>query len=389
VRGGFNKFMTAATTGFAQLYNPTALTSQALAWTDLNGDDIAEGERGCTYLTAGCEIDFRSLPANFGVRALSQFDADLKRPYQLSYNLGVSHEVYRGVALTFEWFHSDFKNLIERNNVLRNTDSYTPVSVVNPIDQSVVTVYNVKPEFASAVQNVDSNDPDLKRAYNGFEFNFNARLPHGARVFGGTSTERTLSNTCSAASSNPNFLLYCDQSNSGIPFVTQFKVAGVYPLPWYGISVSGSVQALPGSLLGSDALPYGVFTAGTGFNQPNGQSTFWQVARATRYDANTCRSSACTVGALVIPNLTDATLNVPLKAPQTEYTPRINQVDFAVSKQFRTANTTITPKLDIFNAFNSDDFTAVASTQYLTTAYLRPSTILQGRIIRIGVDVKW
>ena len=49
-----------------------------------------------------------------------------------------------------------------------------------------------------AVQNVDSNDPNVKQSYNAFEFNFNARLPHGARLFGGSATDRTIANTCSA-----------------------------------------------------------------------------------------------------------------------------------------------------------------------------------------------
>src|SRR5262249_26553667 len=43
IRFGFNKYMTGVTTGFAQIYNPTALTTLSLAWTDLNGDDIAQG----------------------------------------------------------------------------------------------------------------------------------------------------------------------------------------------------------------------------------------------------------------------------------------------------------------------------------------------------------
>ena len=51
IRVGFNKFVTAQTTGFAQLYNPTALTTQHLPWTDVNGDDIAQGERGCVFNT--------------------------------------------------------------------------------------------------------------------------------------------------------------------------------------------------------------------------------------------------------------------------------------------------------------------------------------------------
>ena len=93
VRVGYNKFVTAQTTGFAQLYNPTALTSQTLPWTDVNGDDIAQGERGCVYLSAGCEINFATLPANFGVRSLARFDANLQRPYQLAFNAGLEGSV--------------------------------------------------------------------------------------------------------------------------------------------------------------------------------------------------------------------------------------------------------------------------------------------------------
>src|SRR4029453_9749114 len=210
LRFGLNRYMTAATTGFAQIYNPTALTTQTLAWTDLNGDDVAQGERGCAYRTAGCEIDFSTLPSNLGVRALSVFDPGLKRPSQLAYNLGVSHEVARGVAVTAEWFHSDFKDLIARNNMSRTASDYTPVTVFSPIDGSPITAYNVSQAKASAVTNVDSTDPNLKRSYNGVEINVNARLPQGARLFGGTSTERTITNSCSAAATDPNLSLYCD-----------------------------------------------------------------------------------------------------------------------------------------------------------------------------------
>ncbi len=391
LRVGWNRFMTAATTGFAQLYNPTALSATlTLPWNDKNGDDIAQGERGCSFATdPACEINFTNLPANFGVRSLSSFDPDLQRPYQDAFNLGFSHEVRSGIAVTFEWFHSDFKDLIERNNVALTASSWTPVTVVNPIDNSSVTVYNLQSSFASAVQNVDSTDPALKRWYNGFEFNVNARLPHGVRLLGGTSTERTLSNTCSAASRDPNLSLYCDQTLSEIPFQTSLKLAAIVPLPWYEIVVSGSYQGLAGALLGSDALPYGVFTAGTGFTQPNGQGTFLQVSQTTNYDASNCHSSACTIGTRIIPGLTQTSLNVPLVAPQTEYGPRTNQVDVAVNKSFRYGTWRIVPKLDIFNAFNSDDYSAVSTMQYGAAAYLRPTTILQGRIIRIGVDVKW
>ena len=163
-----------------------------------------------------------------------------------------------------------------------------------------------------------------------------------------------------------------------------------YPLPWYGITVSGSYQGLAGTLLGNEALPYGQFTAGTGFDIPNGRSTYLQVTPTTNWTAATCKDATkCTVGQRIIPGLTQATLNVLLNAPQTEYTPRLNQIDLAVSKSFPVGQIRFSPKMDIFNAFNSDDYTAVSSMQYGATTYKQPSTILQGRVIRVGVDVKW
>ena len=68
---------------------------------------------------------------------------------------------------------------------------------------------------------------------------------------------------------------------------------------------------------------------------------------------------------------------------------RLKQVDFSFAKSFSIGQVKVNPKLDIFNALNSDDYTAVTTTQYGAATYMRPSTILQGRIVRLGVDVRW
>ena len=115
VRVGFNRFMTAQTTGFAQLYNPTALTTFNLPWTDVNRDDIAQGERGCTYLTAGCEINFANLPTNFGVRSLARFDENIQRPYSLPLNIGMSHELFPGISIAAEYL----QDLVPRHHDAR------------------------------------------------------------------------------------------------------------------------------------------------------------------------------------------------------------------------------------------------------------------------------
>lgn len=385
VRFGFNKFVTAMSTGFAQLYSPTALTTQNLPWTDLNSDDIAQGERGCAYRSVGCEIDFTNLSPNFGVRSLTDFDPDLERPYQLSYNLGMSHEVLPGVSLAFEWYRTDFKKLIERNNTLRTYDSYNPVDVVTP-DGQVVRMFDVKREFAAQTANIDSTDTNLKRTYNGFDLSFNARIRGGLRLFGGFNLERTLANTCSNGT-DPNFQLYCNQFDNGIPWQKQFKATAVYPLPWFGVTVSGTWQALNGYLLGTQAAQYGGFTAGTGFDRPNGLSTYYQVTPTLRYPAD-C-PAPCRPNELVVPNMVSTVLQVPMRAPGTEYTPRLNQVDFSTSKSFAFGRVTVLPKMDIFNILNSDDYSSVETTIFGASAYLRPSSILQGRIIRIGADLRW
>jgi hypothetical protein len=212
----------------------------------------------------------------------------------------------------------------------------------------------------------------------------------GVRAFGGFGMEQTINDVCVSAASDPNRSLYCDQSQSGLPWLKQIKATVVYPLPWQQIQFSMAYQGLNGYLSGSAAQAYGGFTAGTGFDRPNGLGTFWLVTPTLRYAAN-C-TGPCRPGELVSPTMAAsgvASISVPLVAPETEYTPRINQFDFSVSKSFEFGATRVLPKLDIFNALNSDDYTGVVTTQYAAATYMRPSTILQGRIIRFGVDVRW
>src|SRR5262249_49676923 len=348
-------------------------------------------------------------PKNFGTVSLSNFDRHLKNPYMLSYNLGMTHELFCGFAVTGEWFHTDFKNILERNNTLRpgaltgpasvDNSNYRAVTVFSPIDGTPLTVYDpVSSTVQQAVANVDTNDPKLKQSYNGFEFNVNARLPHGVTLFGGSSTDRTVSNSCSSATTNPNFLLFCDGAKNRIPWRTQFKLAGTYPLPWWGLQASGSFQALPGYLLAQPGplfpLNQGGFSTTTNpsLNNPNGAGTVFTVLPTTVYTVCPGDSAAagCVVGAPVIPDMKAGSLNIPLIAPGTEMTPRLTQVDFSVSKRINLERFRFEPRVDLFNALNSSAYYAVGSMVYSTSSsYNSPSSILLGRVLRLGVNVQF
>jgi hypothetical protein len=312
------------------------------------------------------------------------------------------------------------KNIMLRTNVLRpgtyangtvTNATYRPIKVFSPIDGTPITMYDtVSSAIAQAVQQVDTNDSAVKQAYNALEFNFNARLPRGGRLFGGTATDRTVANTCAGAATNPNFLVtiggvnYCDQGNSSMPWRTQFKLAGSIPLPWYGLQFAASFQALPGYLLGTQALTAGG-AGNPNFTSYSGVGSAFTVTPTTRYTVCPGNSAAqgCVVGALVVPGMTTSTFSVPLIPPGTEMTPRVNQLDLSVSKRLTFGSLKIDPKIDIFNALNSDDYFSVRSTTFAPTTnpalqtglngsggtYLLPGSIIQGRLLRIAAVLNW
>jgi len=185
--------------------------------------------------------------------------------------------------------------------------------------------------------------------------------------------------------SNPNNLLYCDQRESGIPYTTSFKIAGNYPLPW-GIQLSGALQAMAGQPQGTAPLSGTVQNTATSAT-PTGIGTRWLITPTTRYAAD-CKGP-CTPGALVDPGMTVASLSVPLVAPGTEFFDRLNQLDLTISKVFLVKGAKFEPEVAVFNALNGAAVSAVRSMNYGTAAYEQPSTILQGRFVRLGIKMKW
>jgi hypothetical protein len=382
-----NKYEQAGTYGVANTYNPIGLTSATVTWRDLNNDDIAENE----------ELTLSQLPRNFGVVptgcsvvavtgstpcGIAQIDPNLKRIYNWQYNVGVQRELLPRVSLNVNWFHVDYYNLPMRENVLQTFADYTPVQIASPLDGSAITMYNVSSAKVSQVLSLDTNAPSRRKWYNSFEVAVNARLPHSATLFAGTATERTLVQACDEQS-NPNNLLYCDQTQSGIPWLTSLKVGGTITVP-FNLQVSGIFQSYRYTL-GSAALTGSYTNSAT--TSPVGTGPVWLITPTTRYPAN-C-PGACTPGALVDPGMTVASLSVPLQAPGTVFSDRINQLDLTIGRWFTAGGVRFQPEASVFNALNGSAVISVRSLNYLTSSYLQPSSILSARILRIGVQVKF
>ena len=392
------RYEQAGTTGFSNRYNPLALLTQSVSWIDANGDGIPQGELGCVYQTAGCEINVAGqLPKTFGVASLPTFDPDIKRMYNIERTISVQQELMGGMSVSAGWYHRAYHNMWRRTNTGVNMNDFTPFTLYSPIDGSPITYYNISSAKVAQIGTnlVDTNAPDRRDSYNGYEYNFTARFHH-INLFGGGMVERMLSNSCDD-NWNPNLLLYCDQSANNLPFRSQFKIAGSIPMK-YGIQVGVSFQSLPGYLFGTSSV--GALTGVSGpsgapaaaqLAAPAGASSVWLITSATRYDANSpCVAQGhCTVGQQVDPGITQASLSVPLVAPMTEYGDRINQLDINFTKSIRYKSLNIQPKLDIFNALNVSPVTAVLGLNYGTVAYKQPSVVLNPRTIQIGANIRF
>ena len=113
----------------------------------------------------------------------------------------------------------------------------------------------------------------------------------------------------------------------------------------------------------------------------------WQITPTTRYAAN-CKG-ACPPGGLVNPGQTVSSLNVPLEAPSMRLSERVNQLDVTFGRPISVGKTRVQPELAIFNALNSLAVYGLRSLNYDSTTFLQPSTVVQPRLFRVGVQVKW
>ena len=392
------KYMQAGSTGFSESYNPLQLTTADVAWTDANGDGVPQGGLGCTYLQPGCEINLAQLPTGFGVASLANFDPNIKRMYNVETALSLQHELTPNISVQGGWYHRDYHNLRRRDNTLQTFADYTPFTLFSPIDGTPITYNNVSVAKRSAINYVDTTaGSDRKMWFNGFEYSFTIRLPHAASIFGGGMSERVIAQVCDEKA-NPNLLLYCDQTKSGIPFRTQLKIAGAVPIAW-GVQAGFSLQSLPGYGFGTGALagreggptgPTGQPSA-TQLNNANGLGTVWLITPTTTYTASSpcVAQGKCTVGQIVDPGMAVASLSVPLIAPNTEFGDRINQLDLNVTKTITVGHYRIQPKFDLFNALNASPVYAVRGLNYGTAVYKQPQSILVGRVFQLGAIVKF
>jgi hypothetical protein len=347
LKGSAGKYMQQEATGFAARYNPLAEGSDVVTWSDVNGDDIAQdNELGAAN------------NATLGVRRNIRPDPDMKRPYQILYNIGVQHQLLSRLSVSANYFRREYKNMVYTTNLAVPLTAYDLVNLPDPRGNGqTLPIYNLQRPFLGKVNELETTSPNNWRHYNGVDLTVNARGADGMSLAGGISVGRTISNTCDVE--DPNQLRFCDQSQYDIPLRKTVKLTWSYPLP-YGIRASG------------------VFQTADGYNTSNPPAPL-----LAQNPDNHLRLYTYNITRVQLPSLVQSNVSVFLDEPGTSIMPRVTQLDFALSKSVQVKKVKLTPQVDVFNLLNANAVLNLRTVYGPTLG--NPNTILSGRLVRFQV----
>jgi hypothetical protein len=389
-RAAYNRYVASESTNMATLNNRvnTSVNSATRNWTDTNGNfkpdcnlanPLQNGECGpinapLGSLNVAAAYD-SAITSGFGVRPNDQEVA-----------LGFQQQVLPRVALDFQFTHHSFGNFIAAYNTTRPPSAYQSFCVTAPTDSrlpsgggnQICGFEDLNPSFFASVPFFQvqkaSNFGDVSDVYTGYDLNANVRLPRGGAVAGGFSMGHEVTDICavagqasvtyagvagvlasSAGTLAPAFAAVATPSTLFCHVQPPFQ-AGVggfafYPLPWFGLNASATLQNRPGPQI---TAAYTVTTA--------------QVQNLGR-------------------PLGLGTATTALIAPGTIYGDRVTQVDFRLGKSFRLQRYRLQASMDVFNLLNSSAILSQNNTY--GAAWLAPTQILQGRLIKFGAQLEF
>jgi hypothetical protein len=334
IKASASKYVQGEGVSLAQLINPLYLTSQRCAWRDVNGDAEAQPNE-----ISSCQ--------GWGGGINTRIDPDLKRPSQWEFSGQVQHELMARFSVSAAYYHRRIVDQYGIRNLLAPPESYTALTIANPLGGSPITVYNQNPATRGRIDNFLTNQDELWSRYHGFELKLEKRFANGGMILGGFTAGRNRGNIRGSSTdlNNPNNLINAIGA-VGYDSTYQANVAGSWMLP-FGIQWSGSLRTATG-------LP------------------LRRVYTVTRS---------------IVPNLTQVNQSIDV-VPNGEYRLQNNNLlDMRIAKLVTIGRTRVEAIADIYNVLNSNATTGEVTT--IGPSLGRPSAILDGRLLRVGVQMKF
>jgi hypothetical protein len=398
VKVAFNKYLLGQTlNGLGRNPNPvlTLRTTANRPWNDrgglgINGDYIPQ----CNFLNPGANGECGAIDDTaFGTSVAGEaFDDRLisgfnHRQANWEFSAGVQHELMPRVALDVGYFRRAWAHFQVTDNLLVGPEDFTRFDMVAPADPRLPNgggytlsgFYDVVPAKFGQVRNLNALSDDYGSQYenwNGVDVTVNSRLGNGLTLQGGVSTGKSMEDNCEIVAKLPEMnnlgangtlpaswraAQYCRRES---PFLTQFKLYGVYVIPKVEVQISGSFRNTPGQII-------------VGQTPPNTDVNAGFVATNAYLAANSTLGRPLSGGT---PNVT-----LQLVEPQSKFLDQRNELDLRFGKVLRMGNGGMRAivSLDLYNALNSN---ATINVNQSFASYLAPTEILNPRVAKISVN---
>jgi hypothetical protein len=238
--------------------NHNANYSETYTWNDLNGDHKFElGEQTGTPVVSAVVVNGQ---------VATSIDPNFKRPYTDEYSFGLDREVIANTKLSAVFTYRRERML----QVTMNPDNpyaSTLTTAVDPGPDGVVgtaddSTYGFYARTSAANRQVITNDTNVLETYKGLELTLTKRLSDRWQMLAGYTLSRARLDNASVDLS-PNYLINangnisvdaspagstrcagCGAANADRP--NQFKLTGMYILPWYDVILSGNFSSQQG-----------------------------------------------------------------------------------------------------------------------------------------------
>jgi hypothetical protein len=258
VSGGRYYYVLSTGGGGVSNVNPNANYSEQYVWNDANGDHKFQlGEQTGTPVVTAVTVNGQ---------ILTSIDPNFSRPYTDEYSFALDRELAAGFKLSAVYTYRREKNTQASANP-DNPYATTLTTAVDPgIDGVVGTAddgtYGFYQRLSAANKTVITNDPNVLQSYKGLELTLTKRFTNRWQMLAGyTASVNRIDNI--SVDVSPNFLINssgviasdssvtgssrcsgCGASNGDKP--NQFKLTGMYVLPWYDLITSVNYSGVSG-----------------------------------------------------------------------------------------------------------------------------------------------
>ena len=301
----------------------------------------------------------------------------------------MQQELAKGMGIEVGFFRTAYgPREVTQNLALTGIGDFNSYCVTAPTDprlgsasgERLCGLYDVVPAKFGKVQNQVTLASDVgtrTEVYQGVDINVRARFLGRGLLTGGLSTGKMVMDSCDIANAHPEVASPMafpvgSSVTTGPTFSTQFcrvekgfaasrqlKLAGIYPLPVWGLQVSANLQNLPGAPILATYV-----------------ATNAEIAPSLGRNVAACGAAAvCT-----------ATVNVQLISPYALREDRLTQLDLRFTKGLRFGTKRISGNFDIYNAFNASTVLGSIATYSATATnpFLRPTSIVGARLFKFG-----